>query len=229
MMVSLNPENIAESSEQVAQMSFDALAPLDHPVEESSKPAVSEPISPPDHPIRKPVTRPAAPAGISGRHQDVRLYMAVLLKTFAEETDAGLIREAPYIVRLSKRQLYEPDITFIASANLERVQDMYVDGAADLIVEIVSEESTAVDRGDKFVAYEAAGVREYWLIDPLRELADLYHLGADGRYDVFRPDTGGRLHSRVLKNFILDTSTLWRRVLPTTLETVEMVQAMVKG
>jgi len=206
----------------VEQMTFDEIAAM--PAERS-----------PEKVRRAPSTRPAArptasktPSEIvTGRHQDVRLYLAVLFKTYAEITDAGLVREAPFQIQLAKKAVYEPDIVVIGGASLERVNETSFEGAPDVIVEVLSQDTTAIDRGDKFVAYEAAGVREYWLIDPLRDLVNLYQLGQDARFDEVRPDTSGRFRSRVLKGFVLDTSLLWRRVLPTIVETVETVQAMI--
>lgn len=206
----------------VEQMTFDEIAAM--PPERSIEKARLTPCA-------RPSPRPTAPKTptevVTGRHQDVRLYLAVLFKTFAEITDAGLVREAPFQIHLSKSVVFEPDIVVIGGASLERVGETSLDGPPDVIVEVLSQETTAVDRGDKFVAYEAAGVREYWLIDPLRDLVNLYQLGPDSRYDEVRPDTSGRFRSRVLKGFVLDTSQLWRRVLPTIVETVETVQAMV--
>jgi Uma2 family endonuclease len=172
---------------------------------------------------------PEPSVSVTGRHQDVRLYLTVLLKTYVEMTDAGLVRDAPFRVYLEGDLVYQPDIVFVANTGYDRVHETFVEGAPDIVVEVISPESTALDRGQKFVIYEAHGVREYWLIDPIRELANLYHLGPDGLYDDFRPDTAGRLRSRVLKGFVLDVSRLWRRVLPTTVETVEMVQSMING
>lgn len=167
-----------------------------------------------------------APASVTGRHQDIKLYLTVMIKAFVEMTDAGLVRDAPFQVLLPDGQIYQPDIVFIANSNFDRVHETYLEGPPDIAVEIVSVETTAADRGDKFVAYESMGVREYWLIDPVRELVNLYHLGPDERYDEFQPDTAGRLRSRVLRGFVLDPSQLWRRVLPTVAEAVEMAQAM---
>jgi Uma2 family endonuclease len=180
----------------------------------------------------KPSLAVKAPSPATGLHQDVRLYLTLLLKTFVEMTDAGLVRDLPYEVRLSDSTdndavVYCPDIVFVSNSSFDRVYDAYVEGPPDIIFEVLSAESTAIDRGEKFVAYEAHGVREYWLIDPIRELADLYHLGPDGHYDEFRPDIAGRLRSRALRGFTLDLDLLWKRVLPTTADVVKMVEDMV--
>ncbi len=162
----------------------------------------------------------------TGRHQDVRLYLTVLLKSFVEMTDAGVVRNAPFRVYLDDGTDCEPDIVFIAHANFDRLHESHIEGPPDIVVEVLSSESTAQDRGEKFAIYERAGVREYWLIDPVRELANLYHLGPDGYYDEFRPDTMERLRSRVLRAFVLNVDLLWQRVLPTTAEIVGMVESM---
>jgi Uma2 family endonuclease len=224
--VEMDTEAVLDALERspgpVEQMTFDEIAAM--PAERSLD---KTRLTPSARPAARPTT-PKPPAEIvTGRHQDVRLYLAVLFKTFAEITDAGLVREAPFQIRFSKTAIFEPDIVVIGGASLERVGETSLDGPPDVIVEILSHETTAVDRGDKFVAYEAAGVREYWLIDPLRDLVNLYQLGPDAHYDEVRPDTSGRFRSRVLKGFVLDTSQLWRRVLPTIVETVETVQSMI--
>ncbi|MBN1312797.1 MAG: Uma2 family endonuclease [Anaerolineae bacterium] len=207
---------------QIEQMSFDSLV-------DSSEdaPFVSHHAQAPGARNGHRHAPPQTQAAVTGRHQDTRLFMAVMLKTFVEMIDAGLVRDAPFQVHLGTGKQYEPDITFVANSNFDRVHDTYIEGPADLIVEVLSEETTARDRGEKFVAYEAAGVREYWLLDPLRELVDLYVLEADGWFTEYRSDTAGRMRSRVLKGFMLDTNLLWKKILPTTVESVEMVQVMV--
>ncbi len=218
-------DELERQPRQSEQMSFEQIATPETspPVVKNAAPTrTSTPVS-----TRKSPAKPTTEPIITGRHQDVRLYLVVLLKTFVEMTDAGLVRESPFQVRLDNGIPFEPDLLFVGGAGLERVHDTFVEGAPDLIMEVTSAESTAEDRGEKFVAYEAAGVREYWLIDPIRELPNLYTLGPDGCYDEARPDTAGRLRSRVLKNFVLDTGNLWRRVLPTTMEIVEAVQEMI--
>ncbi len=205
-------DELEHRSEEAKQLSFDQLF--------TPEAADEQPTVPP----QRPVYRPLGP--VTGRHQDVCLYVTVLLKSFVELTDAGLVRDAPFEVRLNRWQIYQPDIVFISNANFDRLQETYIEGPPNIIVEVVSPESTALDRGEKFAAYEEAGVQEYWLIDPTRQLVNFYHLGPDGFYDEIRPDIAGRLRSRVLRRFVLDVDRLWQRVLPTTAEAVAMAQEM---
>ena len=89
-----------------------------------------------------------------------------------------------------------------------------MEGPADLVVEIISPESRARDRGDKFYEYEQGGIPEYWLIDPVRQQAEFYQLGADG---ISRPapiDDQGRYHSAALPGLWLQVSWLWEMPLP---------------
>ena len=88
------------------------------------------------------------------------------------------------------------------------------------MIEIVSPESVGRDRGDKFVEYEAAGVREYWLIDPEREQAGFYHLAGTGRYRLVTLDDDGLFRSTVLPNFWLRVGWLWQESLPKVLDVI---------
>jgi Uma2 family endonuclease len=154
----------------------------------------------------------------SDEHQDLRDFLLTPLRLYTEAHDLGLVRGAPFLMRTAPRQSgREPDLLFVAAAHADRLQPTYLDGPADLAVEIVSPESTARDRGDKFVEYEAAGVNEYWLLDPLRQDALFYQLAADGRYHRADPDAAGVYHSAVLPGLALSVAWLWQRPLPPVL------------
>ncbi|OIQ09528.1 hypothetical protein MOOR_09130 [Moorella thermoacetica] len=58
--------------------------------------------------------------------------------------------------------------------------------------------------------YEAAGVREYWLIDPVRQQAEFYRLGDNDRYHTVAPDTIGIYQSEVIPGFWLKVEWLFR-------------------
>lgn len=153
----------------------------------------------------------------SNRHQDLVRFLTVLLSVYVEKHDLGVVRPAPFQMKigLSGR---EPDLLFVAKEHLERLQENYLDGPADLVIEIISPESRLRDRGEKLAEYELAGVREYWLLDPDEKRADFYILGDDQRYDRRRPQPDGRYRSEVLAGFELDTNWLWRSPLPPVLE-----------
>jgi Uma2 family endonuclease len=166
-------DEIERGPEQIEQMSFDQLisAGLESTHIETGVEAVRE--SPPPRRLEAPVT---------GRHQDVCLYLTMLLKSFVEVTDAGLVRDAPFEVRLNDTQVYEPDIVFLANANFDRIHETYIEGPPDIVIEVLTVDSTALDRGEKFAAYEAAGVREYWIVDPLAQKVTILEW-VDGLYE----------------------------------------------
>ena len=149
----------------------------------------------------------------------VIIFLVKLLDTYVEFHSLGKVLVAPFQTKLGQdRPGREPDLLFVASANLDRLKPTYLDGAADVAVEIISSESINRDRGEKFVEYESAGVLEYWLIDPIREQADFYQLGADDRYHPVLPDSEGIYRSEVVEGFWLRVSWLWEDPMPPILE-----------
>ncbi|MBI5302365.1 MAG: Uma2 family endonuclease [Chloroflexi bacterium] len=151
----------------------------------------------------------------SAQHQDIKRFLFVLLRQFVRRNKLGKVLDAPVLMRLphvpSGR---EPDILFVRAENTNRLRDTYLDGPADLVVEIISPESIARDRGDKFVEYEQAGIPEYWLIDPIRRRAEFYVLNATGMYELINPDPRGIFQSRVVDGFWLRVEWLWQDPLP---------------
>ncbi|HZI20156.1 MAG TPA: Uma2 family endonuclease [Pyrinomonadaceae bacterium] len=150
----------------------------------------------------------------SKRHQLLVNFLAALLQHFVEANRLGLVISAPFQMKtgagLPGR---EPDILFIATENLERLRDTYLAGAADMVVEVISPESSARDRGDKFLEYEKGGVKEYWLIDPIRQLAEFYRLD-NAVYRLVPVDNGGIYRSVVIAGVWLRADWLWQEPLP---------------
>ncbi|HHH42233.1 MAG TPA: Uma2 family endonuclease [Chloroflexi bacterium] len=144
----------------------------------------------------------------SKRHQEIADFLLVLTRLFVEHRDLGVVLSAPFQMKLS-RSGREPDLIFVAKDHLDRLKTTYLDGPADLAVEIVSPESVGRDRGEKFYEYEEAGIPEYWLIDPLTERAEFYRLDDRGRYRLVPPDAEGVYRSAVLPGFWLKVAWLW--------------------
>lgn len=151
----------------------------------------------------------------SDKHQDVVGFLAPLFRLWVETHDLGVVRLAPFQMKtdpdLPGR---EPDVLFISRENLSRLKKAYLDGPADLVIEVISPESRSRDRGAKFYEYEQGGVREYWLIDPIRRQAEFYQLGEDGIYRLTAEDSNGIYHSRVLDGLWLRVEWLWQEPMP---------------
>lgn len=154
----------------------------------------------------------------STKHQKLVLWLANILSLFVEKYELGLLLTAPFSMQMPHLDRgREPDILFVTQDRLHIVQESNLSEAADLVIEIVSPESVSRDRGEKFVEYEAAGVREYWLIDPDRQQAEFYRLTEAGRYQLVFPGADGIFNSVVLANFWLKTDWLWQESLPKVL------------
>jgi len=151
----------------------------------------------------------------ANRHQDLATFLAALLRFFVEARQLGRVLSAPFQMKLGPDLPgREPDILFIACEHLDRLQNAYLDGPADLVVEIISRDSRARDRGEKFYEYEQGGVREYWLLDYLRRQAEFYQLGSDGIYRSMPVDAAGIYRSTVLNGLWLKVDWLWQEPLP---------------
>jgi Uma2 family endonuclease len=155
------------------------------------------------------------------RHQALSGFLYWLMSTMAYVFDLGLVRYAPYAMRARPDgPAREPDLLFVAREHRARVTANGLIGPADLVVEIISNESYRRDRADKFDEYEEAGIPEYWLIDARegKERAEFYRLNALGRYEPVLLDAEGRYHSVVLPGFWLKPEWFWREPLPNPVE-----------
>ncbi len=99
-------------------------------------------------------------------------------------------------VYLSDKNVVQPDILFIATANLGIIQNGKIKGAPDLIIEILST-NRKYDIEDKKAVYEKFGVKEYFIVDPAtKETFSYYH---DGAKYIQQETKNGKLKSKLLK------------------------------
>ena len=134
-------------------------------------------------------------------HDDLEKWLTALLYQFIEAKSLGFLRGNMFVRFSRRRRRRVPDLMFISSANRRRIRPTYIDGPPDLIIEIVSPDSRNRDRRDKFLDYEAGGVREYWIIDPLLRRLDVYRL--KGRKYQDAAADGDKVYSQVLPGVFL--------------------------
>lgn len=120
----------------------------------------------------------------STRHQRIVFHVAALLRR-AEEAGHGKAFTAPTDVVLSPESAVQPDLLFIAAGRLGIVTEDNVQGAPDLVVEVISEATRRRDLGPKLRLYARHGVRWYWAVDPEEDVVRAYDLAAGVAEPVF--------------------------------------------
>ncbi len=78
----------------------------------------------------------------------------------------GHVYPAPFDVLLAAHDVMEPDIIFVSSQRADIIGDDNIQGAPDLLIEVLSPSNRKRDQTLKRARYEALGVTEYWLVDP---------------------------------------------------------------
>jgi Uma2 family endonuclease len=165
--------------------------------------------------------------GNNAIHTRLLGFLFTLLTHILEARNWGEVFMSGLPMRLdSNLPVRIPDLVVLRNEHLDRVQMNFIDGPADIVVEIISPESDVRDRGAKLAEFEAGGVPEYWLIDPLRQYATFYGRGADGRYRPLPLDNKGRLTSQVLPGFALPAAALWQSPLPRGGQVLAYIDAM---
>jgi len=124
-------------------------------------------------------------------HQFAVTQILFALEAASRASKLGVVLTSPIEVHLSVRtRPVQPDVLFIAEARRGIIGKKIIEGAPDLIVEVLSPSTLRADRTVKFEAYQQAGVREYWIANPKTRTIEVYTLAPDG-YEVhgeFGPD-----------------------------------------
>jgi Uma2 family endonuclease len=113
-------------------------------------------------------------------HQSTVLNLAMIVGGFLREKDRGKLFVAPCDVYFSDDTVVEPDLLVVAQDRLSIVKNDYIEGAPDLIVEVISPTSEERDRGYKFKLYAEQGVKEYWLADYKKRVLQIFGLTSSG-------------------------------------------------
>lgn len=108
------------------------------------------------------------------RHQIVVGELMGWLVPFVRQRRLGRFLPAPLDVLLDRHDIVQPDLLFISTANLKILTEKNVQGAPDLVVEVLSDSTRKRDEGIKLERYELLGVQEYWVVDPKQEEARIY-------------------------------------------------------
>ena len=146
-------------------------------------------------------------------HSDISLFLASVLRMFVESKGLGSVQCIEVQVRLGTlKRRRVPDVLFVSKRRMHLVKPTYVDGAPDLIMEVVSPDSDARDWRDKYLDYQAAGVGEYWVIDPMSKCVEAYALTGKSYQRIM--ERRAKLASGIVKGFWIKPAWLWESPRP---------------
>ncbi len=137
------------------------------------------------------------------KHQRVLFRLCVAMHDFVSAGQLGEVFVAPFDVVLSNHDVAQPDILFVSNARSAIITEANIQGAPDLVVEILSPGTAEYDRGYKQALYGRHGVREYWLVDPDAETVEVLTLGEQGLAPLAAHRRGGLIASPLLGGLAL--------------------------
>ncbi len=174
----------------------------------------------------------------TSRHQMVVGFLYWLLKSYVDFHTLGQVLTAPVRMCVVPGAIYrEPDIAFVATTHMYRLNDKEIVGAATLVVEVISPDSVKRDYHDKFHEYESLGVDEFWIVDirARHEQVQCFTRTQQGRFVPLSTDSKGNYHSLVLPGFwfhpawavqfpLPDARRIMARIAPQVLQDKQMLQ-----
>ena len=135
-------------------------------------------------------------------HQRIVVRLIRLFGNFVEDHHLGEVLVAPVGVRLPSQPIpLQPDVLFIQADRLEIIEEDYVEGAPDLVMEILSPSNWLYDRGEKMQAYQDGGVTEYWVVDPRAGTIEVYVLEQGAYLLVGKYERGETAQSQIVPGF----------------------------
>jgi Uma2 family endonuclease len=120
--------------------------------------------------------------------------------THLKKHPIGQIRIGLYDVHFSKRNIFQPDLIFVANSNLGKIETKGLMGAPDLVIEVLSPGTAHKDEGEKKDIYEQYGVQEYFIINP--ETKNVQGFILREKIFVALDEASGVIHSELLQTKI---------------------------
>lgn len=142
------------------------------------------------------------PPSPTWQHQQRAGRLFLRLQAWADGHPPAAVGMAPLDVRFGPARILQPDL-FVVLAGLPDDAATPLDVIPDLVIEVLSGSNRAYDRLTKRALYADAGVREYWVVDPMLRQVEIHRVGAEPGVAT------DRLTTQLLPGFELDLLRLW--------------------
>ncbi len=142
-------------------------------------------------------------------HQTISKNLFRILDDYITSRKLGETRFAPLDVVLSEEDVVQPDILFISKERSFIITERNIQGAPDLVIEILSPGTRERDRGLKRKLYAKYGVEEYWIVDPEEQSIEVLKLSEAGFETAGVYKKGGILSSPLLEGLHLNLEEIF--------------------
>lgn len=144
-------------------------------------------------------------------HQFSIVRLLNKMTNHVESKNLGWVLASPIGVRLPTQPVpFEPDIVFVSRAHKSIIQEQYIEGVPDLVVEVVSPSNWIYDRKEKFLVYQTAGVPEYWIVDYRAKTIEVFYWERGEYVLLGKWGIGETASSRVLDGFQVSVDEIFR-------------------
>jgi Uma2 family endonuclease len=144
-------------------------------------------------------------------HLKTSSNLTMLLEVYVRMKKLGEVLVEKALITLTRND-YEPDISFFTAERAAAfTDDQMLFPAPDFVVEILSKSTAKRDRGIKLTDYAAHGVREYWIVDPEKQLIEQYlRVGEDTEFmPPHKARYGMTITSKVIAGFEIPVEALF--------------------
>lgn len=143
------------------------------------------------------------------KHQRVVLRLSSILHLLVEKKDLGEVYTSPIDVFFDEYNSTQPDILFVKKERNFIITNNGIEGAPDLVVEVLSPSTYRYDRKEKMTIYKQFGVKEYWIIDPNNKAVEVYILENNVFNLEFLAIETGLVSSKVLEGLDVEVSEIF--------------------
>ena len=145
----------------------------------------------------------------NARHQEILMNLSAKIHHYVLEKKLGKVFIAPLDVLLGDN-VVQPDLLFIAQERISIIGEKNIQGAPDLVVEILSENTAYRDAIQKKKLYARSGVKECWLVAPEDRLVEVYTLKDKGEYQLLKTYAEENvIESQVVKGLKIELSKVF--------------------
>ena len=143
-------------------------------------------------------------------HQDIAGRIYAMILQFLEKKPLGEVFISPLDVFLSDVNVFQPDVIFVSNARRSILTEHGIEGAPDLVVEILSPGTARYDKGSKRKIYARTGVKELWIVDPELKSIQVYHLTRNAETPAATHDASVVFKSALLPGLKIKTAAIFK-------------------